>query len=172
MYMDLEQFKSSIIPLRQKLMAVALSILCDGEDAEDAVQETLLRLWTMRRQLGGMANPAGFAMQTVKNGCIDRLRTARQTVGTDVLVTDASGETPYTEMERMDAARLVRQIIETLPESQKIIIRLRDIEEYELDEIAAITGTKPATICVLLSRARKKVRDRFVRISEFKYRWK
>jgi RNA polymerase sigma-70 factor (ECF subfamily) len=165
MNMQLEQFKSVIIPLRQTLFFVALKYLQQEEDAEDAVQETLLRLWNIREQLDQISNPAAFAMQTVKNNCIDRLRTYKEKTEMDDFYLGASDETPYSEMERKDTISFVKKIIDRLPELQKIIIRMRDIDGYELQEIADITGTQVSAVTVNLSRARKKVRDKLVEIT-------
>jgi RNA polymerase sigma-70 factor (ECF subfamily) len=164
--MDLEQFKSDIIPLRQKLLMFALKMMENESDAEDVVQETLLRLWNIREQLKNVSNPAGFAMQTTKNICIDRLRTYKEKTGTDDFSLAVNHETPYSDLERKDSVALVKQIIEHLPELQKIIIRMRDIEGYELQEIAEITGTQLSAVTVNLSRARKKVRDRFMQMTK------
>jgi DNA-directed RNA polymerase specialized sigma24 family protein len=68
---------------RQKLLVFASQMLENKDATEDVVQEVLLRLWTIREQLDSVANPAGFAIQTTKNICIDRLRTWKQTVETE-----------------------------------------------------------------------------------------
>jgi RNA polymerase sigma-70 factor (ECF subfamily) len=166
--MQLEQFKSVIIPLRQTLFLVALKWLQQEEDAEDVVQETLLRLWNIRDQLDNVSNPAAFAVQTTKNTCIDRLRTHREKTEADDFHLGTNDETPYSAMERKDTVLLVKRIIERLPELQKTIIRMRDIEGYELQEIADITGTQVNAVTVNLSRARKKVRDKFVEMMNYK----
>ena len=69
-YMELEKFKSNVIPLREKLYSLAKSLLSNDFEAEDAVQETFLRLWNVRSQLNDHPNIGGFAMQTLKNICI------------------------------------------------------------------------------------------------------
>jgi RNA polymerase sigma-70 factor (ECF subfamily) len=166
--MRLEQFKSDIIPLRQKLFFTAFKWLQNEADAEDVVQEALLRLWKIREQLDGISNPGAFAMQTTKNICIDHLRVRKDKTEADDFYLGANLETPYSDTERRDAVVLVKRIIEHLPELQKIIISMRDIEGYELQEIAEITGTQISAVTVNLSRARKTVRDRFIKIMNYK----
>jgi RNA polymerase sigma-70 factor (ECF subfamily) len=166
--MQLEQFKSDIVPLRQKLFMMACKYMPNKEDAEDAVQETLLRLWSIREQLDTVSNPGAFAMQITKNICIDRLRTQKEQTKIDDFCLEASDETPYSTTERNDTLAIIQQIIESLPELQRCIIRMRDIEGYELNEIAGITGTQVSAVTVNLSRARKKVRDQFIRIINYK----
>ncbi|GHT61677.1 DNA-directed RNA polymerase sigma-70 factor [Bacteroidia bacterium] len=162
--MQIEQFKTDIISLRQKLFLFALKYLQNEEDAEDAVQETLLRLWKIRDQLDKVSSPGAFAMQTLKNICIDRLRIAKEHTEINDFYPGANDDTPYSVMERKDTVALVKKIIENLPELQRTIIHLRDVEGYELQEIADITGTQVGAVTVNLSRARKKVRDTVCKI--------
>jgi RNA polymerase sigma-70 factor (ECF subfamily) len=166
--MQIEQFKTDIIPLRQTLFLAALKCLHQEEDAEDVVQETLLRLWNIREQLGAVSNPAAFAMQTTKNICIDRLRAYKEKTEADDFYLGAVNETPHSEMEKKDAVSIVKDIIGHLPDLQKIIIQMRDVEGYELQEIADITGTQVGAVTVNLSRARKKVREQFIKIMNYK----
>ncbi|MDR1722494.1 MAG: sigma-70 family RNA polymerase sigma factor [Tannerella sp.] len=162
--MDKERFKTEIIPLRQSMLAVAVKMLGNEDDAQDAVQEAMLRLWEMRAD--NLANPAGYAMQTLKNYCLDRLRSGKETVdAADTILED--DDNPYLTTERRDAVALVRKIIATLPRTQKMLIEMRDIEGYELEEIAAVTGAKVSAVTMNLSRARKTVRDRFIQINNY-----
>ncbi|MDR0542052.1 MAG: RNA polymerase sigma factor [Dysgonamonadaceae bacterium] len=166
--MLLERFQSDIVPLRQKLFLTAFRLMQNEEEAEDAVQETLLRLWNMHEQLDAIVNPGAFAMQTVKNICIDRLRTRKEQTKAEDFLLGTNNETPYLQAERNDTVAIVRQIIERLPELQKIIIRMRDIEGYELQEIADITQTQVGAVTMNLSRARKKVREQLVKIINYR----
>jgi RNA polymerase sigma-70 factor (ECF subfamily) len=166
--MLLERFQSDILPLRQKFLVTAMGLMHKEEDAEDAVQETLLRLWNMREQLDELVSPGAFAMQIVKNICIDRLRTQRKQANIEDFPFETNSETPYLHAERSDTAAIVRQIIEHLPELQKIIIRMRDIEGYELQEIADITQTQVSAVSMNLSRARKKVREQLIKMINYK----
>ena len=170
--MEINWFKSEIVSLRQKLYSYALKAMDDEEDAEDIVQETFLKLWNHREKLKTIENPEGFAMQTCKNTCIDALRLRKNRVDADDFHLGAENFTPYTYSEQKNAVDLVRQIIEQLPGLQRTIIEMRDVEDYELDKIAAITGTQVPTVRVNLSRARKRVRDEFIRINQFGQRTK
>jgi RNA polymerase sigma-70 factor (ECF subfamily) len=165
MNMDLERFKTEIIPLRQKLFLFACRMTENEEDAEDVVQETFLKLWKIREQLGDMANPKGFAMQTAKNCCIDKLRERKETVEADDFYLGTTDSNPYSDLELADSVAIIKRIIEQLPELQQCIIRMRDIEGYELQDIADITGIQIRAVAVNLSRARKKVRDRYLNIN-------
>lgn len=160
--MELEKFKSDVVPLRNKLQNVAKNMLANEVDAEDAVQETFLRLWNQRSQLSNHPNVGGFAMQTLKNICIDKLRAERHNVSLDGISIAGNSITPYTFTEQQDSVLIIRNIIDSLPETQRYIITLRDIDGFELGEIAAIIGSEESTVRVNLSRARKTVRDKFL----------
>ncbi len=160
--MELEKFKSDVVPLRNKLQNVAKNMLANEVDAEDAVQETFLRLWNQQSQLSNHPNVGGFAMQTLKNICIDKLRAERHNVSLDGISIAGNSITPYTFTEQQDSVLIIRNIIDSLPETQRQIITLRDVDGYELGEIAAIIGSEESTVRVNLSRARKAVRDKFL----------
>ena len=166
--MEINWFKSEIVSLRQKLYLYALKMMGTEEEAEDIVQETFLKLWNHRKHLMTLKNPGGFTMQTCKNTCIDKLRQRKDRAEADDFHLNAENYTPYTYSEQKNAADLIRQIIENLPGLQKTIIKMRDIEDYELEEIASITGTQISAVTANLSRARKKVRDEFIRINNYK----
>lgn len=166
--MELEKFKSEVVSIRGKLHNQARNMLANEDDAEDAVQETYLKLWNVRSQLAEHPNVSGFAMQTLKNVCIDRLRAERHHVGLDDASIAENSTTPYTYTEQNDSATIIRQIIDSLPETQRQIMLLRDVQEYELEEIAEIMGANPTAVRVNLSRARKTVRDKFININQRK----
>lgn len=163
--MELEKFKSTVIPLREKLEITARSMLKDESDAQDAVQEAFLRLWKIRAKLDNHPNVGGFAMQTTKNICIDRLRAEKNNLSLENVSIAENTLTPYVYTEQQDSASLIRRIIDTLPETQKRIMMMRDVEEYELSEIAEIMGAEESTVRVNLSRARKAVRDKYISIN-------
>ena len=165
--MELKQFKTDIIPLREKLLNYSLMMLGNMDDAEDAVQETFLRLWNIRGQLDNYTNTGGLAMQTTKNICIDKLRSRKIFVEPQEWHTGLDSQTPHSQLEKKDSVDLVRKIIDTLPELQKQIILMRDIDGYELNEIAQIVGTQTSAVTMNLSRARKKVREKFLLINAY-----
>lgn len=155
--------------MRTKLLIVAKKMLAqDNEDAEDAVQETYIKLWNHRLQLSTHPNPQGFAMQILKNICIDKIRKEKNNVSIDNISLVNDSKTPYQQVEAENSANIIKQIIETLPNLQRQIISMRDIDEYELEEIAEIIGSEVTAVRVNLSRARKKVRDLFLEMNKIK----
>lgn len=166
--MELEKFKTIVLPLRSKMLVIAHKMLSDECDAEDAVQETLIRMWQAKDRLSDHPNMGGYAMLTLKNICLDKIKLRRNNIQIDDIQIDSESHSPYTEVENKDSLSLVEQIIRSLPELQQLTIRMRDIEEYELHEIAAITGSTVDAVKVNLSRARKRVRDTFIRVQTLK----
>jgi len=162
--MSQEIFRAVILPMRQQLFFQAQRMLEKDEEAEDAVQEVLLKLWHMRDSLSGYDNPAAFATTVAKNHCLDRLRVMKRTESLDNLYdTHSSSDTPYLQLERKNTEKVLHRIINQLPPLQQAIIRMKDVEEYEVEEIAEITGTTPEAVRVNLSRARKKVREEYLK---------
>jgi len=163
--MSQELFKAEILPIRQKLLLHAQKILVNEYDAEDAVQEVLLKLWHIREKLPEYDNVAAFATTVTKNHCLDRLKVMKRTDPLDDSHhIKAASDNPYLQMERSDTAVVLQKIIDGLPPLQQAIIRMKDIEEYEVEEIAEITGTKPDAVRTNLSRARKKVREEYLKL--------
>lgn len=162
--MSQERFKAEILPIRDKLFHIAQKILVEEEDAEDAVQEVLLKLWHTRDSLDRYDSAAAFATTVTKNHCLDKLRVKKQTDSLDdIHHMREANDNPYLQLERKNTEEVLKRIIEQLPQLQQAIIRMKDIEEYEVEEIAEITGTKVDAVRVNLSRARKKVREEYIK---------
>ncbi len=162
--MSQERFKAEILPIRDKLFQIAHKILAEEEEAEDAVQEVLLKLWHIRDSLQKYESPAAFATTVTKNHCLDRLKVKNRQESLDETYNARVGsDNPYLQLERKNTEEVIRKIIEKLPQLQQEIIRMKDMEEYEVEEIAEITGTKVESVRVNLSRARKKVREEYIK---------
>lgn len=141
-------------------------MLEEEQDAEDAVQEAFLKLWQLRDSLDRYDSLVAFATTVTRNLCIDKLRVRdRHCSIDDTLYRQAAPDNPYLHLERSNTEALLKAIIDQLPGLQQAIIKLRDIEDYELEEIAAITGTSVEAVRVNLSRARKRVRETYVRMT-------
>ncbi len=126
----------------------------DSDDAEDVVQDVLLRLWQIRDELHLPLRP--LAMCLVRNRCIDLIRRRR---GTDELKDDIADEPTIDD----DRYKRVMMIIDTLPTMQQMVVRMRHIEGMEMKEIAGITGTTEVAVRKTLSRARQAIRNRYLK---------
>ena len=157
--MELNEFKISVLPLRPKLLHYAGKLTESMEDAEDAVQEVLLKLWDKRLELDRCHSVEAFAMTLTHNVCTDLWRKRKDTRSIDSLQSETTERTPEHLLEVKDEVRLIREIIDTLPPLQRLVMRMKDVEGHESEEIAQITGCSAEAIRSNLSRARKKVRD-------------
>lgn len=142
---------------------LALRLLVSREAAEDAVQEVLLKLWSRKEKMASYDNVEAFAMTVTKNYCLDQLKLKQNNNLRIVHSNYEDGSSLQREVEVRDNLNWVSKIIATLPEQQKILIQLRDVEQYEYDEIAKMTNMKETAIRVALSRARKKIRGEMIK---------
>ena len=153
-------FAVAVVPLRDKLLNYARRMTDDPSDAEDAVQEVMLKLWNLRQKLDEYRSIEAVAMTMTHHLCMDMWRAKRpDTLSLDRVQAPTPSATPERLLEEKDEFRLMREIIDSLPTLQRTIIRMKDIEEYETEEIAEITGCNAEAIRSNLSRARKKVRE-------------
>lgn len=168
--MDLQAFKQRILPVQGRLFRLAQMFLRNREEAEDALQDVLLRLWTNRQQLENYHSVEALAVQITKNLCLDKLKAhSRQKVTNDADLLDiqAEGLTPYRQMELADSNELIRQLMDELPAQQKLVLHLRDVEEYTFEEIEQVTGLSVNNIRVILSRARQRLRDSYAKANDY-----
>ena len=159
--MDSTQFNVKILSLSDKLFRLAKSMLRNTEAAQDAVQDLSMKLWEKRKQLDEVENVPAFTMRAMRNLCLD---TIRKQGDEDELPAEFEfvAPNPHQQAEQKDLAGRVRDMIDNLPELQRTIIRMRDVEGMEISEIAYITSIKENAVTVNLSRARQKIRDKIL----------
>jgi len=149
--MKQQEFITLIQPFKDKLFRLAKRMLVSREEAEDATQEVLLKLW--KTDTASLKSVEAMAMKMTKNYCLDQLKAKRS--GNISLV-----HSNYSDNSK-DDLNIVEKIINNLPEQQRLIVQLREIEEYEFAEIAKIVDMNETAIRVALSRARKTIREKF-----------
>ncbi len=158
--MTAEEFKIRLLPAKNKLFRFALSFLSNREEAEDAVQEVYLKMWDMRNDLGKYKSTEALMMTITRNHCLDKLKVKKnKAYSLNVEHTNHSSENVQEMAEHSDLVSRVKRVILKLPEQQKTIVHLRDIEGYEFEEIMKITGYDLNYVRVNLSRGRKKIRE-------------
>ena len=161
--MQQSDFLKIVTPFQDKLYRLAKRLLVSREEAEDATQEVLLKLWSKNETMGAYNNVEAFAMTMTKNFCLDRLKSKQ--AGNLKLVHSNYRETGSSLQKRLeanDSVSWVQKIMEELPEQQKMVLQLRDVEEYDYDEISKMLEMKPTAVRVALSRARKTVREKLM----------
>ena len=160
-------FKTSVLPISKKLLRFATHFLKDEDAAKDVVQDVFLKLWQKRQELVDIENLDAFAMRMTKNRCLDVIRANR------VVAIDAETDRKmkqetvdvHSKVELSESANQIKMLINKLPDLQRQVIQMRDIEQLSYDEIADLTDLKANAIRVNLSRARKKVRDEFLKLN-------
>lgn len=168
--MNLEQFQKQVYPLRNKLYRFARRMLDHTEEAEDAVQDVFIRLWNRKDILDDYKSVEALAMVTTKNICLDKIKARRRPVESFDQHRQFLESLPAeTRDDHSDILFGVQQAISSLPEQQQMIVHLRDVEGYEFEEIAGITGMNENAIRVALSRARKKIRETITNTKIYEY---
>ena len=154
-------FVKLVMPFKDKVFRLAKRLLVSNEEAEDATQEILMKLWRNKLKISDYKNVEAFSMTMTKNFCLDRLK-SKQAQNLKIVHSNYKDNNTslQSQVENRDSVDWVSKIIEELPEQQKIILQLRDIEEYDFDEIAKVVDMNPTAIRVALSRARKTIREK------------
>ena len=148
-----------VLPIKDNLYRLARRFLISSDEAQDAVQEVFLKLWKNKEAIKKYRSPEAFAYTMTKNYCLDRLK-SKQASNLKLVHTNFENRTDLEQhIEAKDGVSLLFKLMETLPEQQKTILHLRDVEQLEFAEIAKITNTSQANVRVALSRARKKIKD-------------
>ena len=157
-------FLKVVLPFKDKVFRLAKRLLVSTEEAEDATQELLFKLWKSKEKIADYKNVEAFAMTMTKNYCYDRLKSKQANNLTLVHSNYKEKDTSLDKkIEHQDSVNQVHELIKTLPEQQKIIIQLRDVEQYDFDEICKMIDMKPTAVRVALSRARKTIREALIK---------
>ena len=168
--MNLEAFQNRVLPAKNKLFRFAYRMLASEEEAKDVVQEVLIKVWNGREQMDEVQNWEAWCMRLTKNLSLDHLR-SRQRKATDPMEEgfdirhDAAS--PYDKTELGESMQRINQLIASLPEKQRQVIHLRDIEGYTYSEICEILDIDMSQVKVNLFRARNSVREKFLKINAY-----
>ncbi|MCD8310087.1 MAG: RNA polymerase sigma factor [Prevotellaceae bacterium] len=162
-------FRDDILPLKEKLYRLALRITFDKAEAEDVVQDTLIRVWDKRDEWPQFESVEAVCLTIAKNLAIDRTqkrdaRTLELDEGMDEPST-ASG--PHERLVTKERMALLHRLINKLPQKQRQTMRLRDIEGKSYKEIATLLGITEEQVKVNLFRARQKVKQQFIEIENY-----
>lgn len=168
--MNIEVFETQVLPTKNKLFRFAFRFLGSSEEAKDVVQEVMMKVWNGREQMGAIDNMEAWCMRITKNLSLDRLRSKERRT------TDSMQEgfevrqesmTPYEKTEIHESMQRVNELIEALPEKQRQVMHLRDIEGYSYNEICEILELDMSQVKVNLFRARNFVRERLLKLNAY-----
>lgn len=155
------EYISLVERLKDTVFRLARSILSDIHLAEDVTQDVFVRVWQQREAILRSDHPRAYICRIAHNLAIDRLRhreRERSFAIEEVAITSRN----YDDTERSDMVMLTKRFISELPERQRIVIHLRDVEGYELEDIAQILEVDEASVRVNLSRARKSIKEQLL----------
>ncbi len=164
--MTWDLFHNQVFPIRHKLYRFALRITGSVHEAEDVVQEVLEKVWkTAPEQVGNIQNWEAWCMTLTRNRSLDKtrsqsLRRAAPLEGVAERSSDTA--TPAQTTEQNDLVNRVKMMMQQLPEKQRLVMHLRDIEELSYDEIAESLGISLDQVKVNLHRARKSIREKMI----------
>ena len=162
--MDLQLFNDTINPIKDKLYRFSLRYVKNPMEAEDVVQEVFIKLWKNRDQIDQIKNIEAWCMRVTRNLSIDKLRAAHnrlKQMPEGMEWTDPN-VSPQRQTELNETMAKVKQWIEELPEAQRNVIQLRDIEQFSYKEIAAALEISMELVKVNLHRARKTIRKKLL----------
>ena len=162
------EFLNIVMPFKDKVFRLAKRLLVSQEEAEDATQEILIKLWKNKQKIQDYKNVEAFSMTMTKNFCLDRLK-SKQAQNLKIVHSNYQDHNVslQKQIELNDSVDWVSKIMEALPEQQKIILQLRDIEQYEFSEISKMLDINETAIRVSLSRARKTLREKLTKTHSY-----
>lgn len=162
-------FKNDVLPMKDKLFRLAFRITLNQQDAEDVVQESLIKIWNRREQWDEIESLEGWAMTIARNMALDVLR--RQDTHRTVSLDDQLSpipqpsspvtNTPYEQMMEKERIAMVRNLMNSLPEKQRTAMQLRDFEDKSYKEIAAIMQISEDQVKINIFRARQYIKKAY-----------
>ena len=168
--MNLETFQNRVFPVKNKLFRFAFRLLGSSEEAKDVVQEVFIKVWNSGEQMAEIQNMEAWCMRITKNLSLDRLR-QQQRRPTDSIEkgfhVHNEARSPHDTTEMSENMKRIGELMAVLPEKQRQVMHLRDIEGYSYNEIVEILEIDLSQVKVNLFRARNAVRERLLKINAY-----
>lgn len=165
--MEQKEFYTIFTSLKDKVFRYARAILSDVEEAEDVTQDIFERLLINKNGVSEFKNVESYLIRSTKNLCLDRVKHRNVVLRNSENIKNLSNHVVEPEPEKKETSVIIRKIMDGLPKKQKMIMHLRDVEGYDFDEICEATGIDSNAIRVNLSRARKKVKEEFLKTMNY-----
>lgn len=155
-----EEFKDTVLPHHQMMMAEAFRILRNKDEAIDCVQDALTSIWKSRKSLPQISNVRAYCVKAAVNRALEMTRSGR-------LISDPpdnnaipdNSSTPAEVYESSEKISLLRKAVGMLPEIERRVIILKAVKGMSGGEIAQTTGLSHANVRVIIHRARKRLRQ-------------
>ncbi|MDN5200147.1 RNA polymerase sigma factor [Fulvivirgaceae bacterium BMA10] len=159
-----KDFKEQVYGLRNRLYRLAKWMMQNSEDAEDVVQEVFLKLWSKKETLGQYDNLEAFTIRVTKNLCLNKLKSKKTSLlSVDSIEVKDIHSTPLEVMSFKHNREIMDRIIGSLPEQQRAILQLRNVEGLSIRDISGILDLSENNVRVILSRARKQIKEKYVK---------
>jgi RNA polymerase sigma-70 factor (ECF subfamily) len=158
--MSFDLFTQRILPMKDKLFRFAFFLLRNVQEAEDIVQDVMVRVWSKREEWGQWQSVEGYCMTATRNNCLDRIRkkrflSVREEKALHVISPDKD---PYENMMTKEMLTRIRKCMDTLPENQQQVVHLREIEGFSYNEIAELLDLSLEQVKINLFRGRNAIR--------------
>ena len=155
--MEIQEFIDSVGKLRGDLLQQAEHYLDDADDAEDAVQETLVKLWMLKDRIADVDKMRHMASVVCRNLSLNMLRDRKTTISIDKADFATMRSNPQTRMEERESMAGLRQCITSLSDKHRAILRMRNVENMSYADIAKIIGTTESSVRGMISKARQEL---------------
>ncbi len=160
--MDTREFEKTAKRLRPLMLTTSRQLLGRCSEAEDIVQDAMLRLWSIRDELGRYSSPEALAVTIVRRLSINELRQRRPDTDIDSIDVQLIGQNDLDDYDNRETDEYIDYILRSLPDSQQTLIRLRHIEGYDNGDIARLLGSSEGAVRTALCRARQHIAEIFL----------
>lgn len=167
--MKQKYFEENILPLKNKLYRIALRITVNPSEAEDIVQDVMMKMWQLREQWDTIGNKEAYCCMTARNIALSRIALKDNQKGRvdSAEINLKADRTPSEELEAKERMGMLKQFINRLPEHEKAVMELRDIEGMPYKDIALTLNINEGQVKINLFRARQKIKDYFSRTDSY-----
>ena len=163
-------FRNDILPLKNQLFRLALRITLDREEAEDIVQEALIKIWNRRDSWNEIESIEAFSYTICRNLALDSIKkhsNDNDSIDEHHAEHADTSYNPYERTQQQDRINTVKKLVDKLPEKQRSCMQLRDFEGKPYKEIAQILGITEEQVKVNIFRARQAIKLQFQKIDNY-----
>ncbi len=167
--MNLEDFETRVLPAKNKLYRFAFRLLGSSDEAKDVVQETMIKVWS-GRDMAEVQNMEAWCMRITKNLSLDKLRSKQRRSTSPMeegFEVRQEGLSPFDKTVLKESMKRIDELMTKLPDKQRQVMHLRDIEGHSYNEICEILELDMNQVKVNLFRARNAVREKLIKLNTY-----